>query len=269
MVDPSRGAAVGSIVRRGYGELIYRVPAPRAGGAFPRTAERWLARYAGGWQLLFPNTGDAGSIEGVEHSFNGDADDAVWEFERPDARHVIGTAYIHGFLVTRSFGLSGELGLTVETRVQNCAGRPSPFLWTEHPAFLAGSSASVEFAGSTGDADSEDSVSTGGRVRLRMPEPGDERLWRASPSPAIVRLRTNSEAPDITVIWDSNVLDAAWLWLQNGVGRAPFAEGPPCVGIEPTNAMGMGGLAAAVKDGTAAILEPGAVAECRMTVECA
>ena len=44
-----------------------------------RDEPEWLTRYTGGWPLLFPNGGDACTVDGVFHGFHGEASIAPWD----------------------------------------------------------------------------------------------------------------------------------------------------------------------------------------------
>ena len=132
------------MVRRGHGEIMYRVP---RGGALATTtttpAERWLHRYRGGWQMLFPNVGDDSRIADVEYAFNGGVDQVEWEFTG-DERRVVGSCVVHGSRISRTYGFAGARALEVLTVVENSTEAPLPYLWSEHPAFLAHDDATVE-----------------------------------------------------------------------------------------------------------------------------
>ena len=44
-----------------------------------RDEAEWLTRYTGGWPLLFPNGGDACTVDGVFHGFHGEASITPWD----------------------------------------------------------------------------------------------------------------------------------------------------------------------------------------------
>ena len=52
-----------------------------------RDEPEWLTRYTGGWPLLFPNGGDACTVDGVFHGFHGEASIAPWHC-RDNARRL-------------------------------------------------------------------------------------------------------------------------------------------------------------------------------------
>jgi len=57
-----------------------RPPSVSTGTAM-QSATVWLDHYAGGWQELFPNAGDACRYRGAELGFHGEASVAPWRYE--------------------------------------------------------------------------------------------------------------------------------------------------------------------------------------------
>src|SRR5688572_32352955 len=86
VVRPRVGGTITSILHKPTGlSVLGTVPwdavdAPLESGAAPDEPV-WLTRYAGGWPLLFPNGGNACSVDGVFHGFHGEASITPWEAE--------------------------------------------------------------------------------------------------------------------------------------------------------------------------------------------
>ena len=85
-VRPHVGGTITEILHKPTGlSVLGTVPwepvdAPLESGAAPDEPV-WLTRYTGGWPLLFPNGGNACSVDGVFHGFHGEASISPWEAE--------------------------------------------------------------------------------------------------------------------------------------------------------------------------------------------
>ena len=83
-INPQVGGTITEVRHKPSGlSVLGRVPwaavdAPLASLA-ARDEPEWLTRYTGGWPLLFPNAGDACTVDGVFHGFHGEASIAPWE----------------------------------------------------------------------------------------------------------------------------------------------------------------------------------------------
>ena len=104
----------------------------------------WLEHYAGGWQELFPNGGDACDYKGVELSFHGEASMIPWNYEiiensseRIDVR-LFTRLRRSPFTIERRMQVErGRPVLTLHGKVTNEAGEPMDYMWSHHPAFGA------------------------------------------------------------------------------------------------------------------------------------
>ena len=99
-VNPQVGGTITEIVHRPSGlSVLGRVPwdpvdAPIASFA-ARDEPEWLTRYTGGWPLLFPNGGDACTVDGMFHGFHGEASIAPWRWEASARQSSAGAAILH------------------------------------------------------------------------------------------------------------------------------------------------------------------------------
>ena len=100
-VNPKVGGTITAIIHLGLGlSVLGEVPwdpvdAP-IGGFAARDEMHWLSRYTGGWPLLFPNGGDACTVDGVFHGFHGEASISPWKATacgRPPRAHA---TVLHG-----------------------------------------------------------------------------------------------------------------------------------------------------------------------------
>src|SRR3974377_1121168 len=84
-VLPDKGADIYSFVSKPHNlDVLWKSPwQPRPGvpAAMAALSEAaWLDQYEGGWQVLFPNAGDACAYRGAALSFHGEASASPWEY---------------------------------------------------------------------------------------------------------------------------------------------------------------------------------------------
>lgn len=257
---------------------------PLESGAAP-DEQTWLTRYTGGWPLLFPNGGDACTVDGVFHGFHGEASISAWKAEmsgnaiRLD-RHFT-TVPVR---MTRTISVDDDV---VRVREISTAEGDSPVvvMWGHHPTFGSDLLA-TDFEITTGARsitidegyDPPDNPlrpgATGawpfvegksGIVDLRQPLnilPDGRMASLAylndfeSPWIAIRRL---DDAIAVALSWDTSVLPSAWIWLEvGGTSDAPWCGRTRLIGLEP-NSTGLAyGLAEARRRGARLItLQPG------------
>jgi hypothetical protein len=104
----------------------------------------WLEHYAGGWQELFPNGGDACQYRGVELSFHGEASMIPWDYEVIHNNPQTVEVRLYTRLRRSPFSIERRMRvdshqpiLTICGRITNEAGEPMDYMWSHHPAFGA------------------------------------------------------------------------------------------------------------------------------------
>ena len=99
---------------------------------------QWLERYAGGWQLVLPNGGDACEEYGVEWGFHGEACLVPWEVDACDAASAtLSTDLFRAPLsIERTLEIDGPV-LRIEETVTNTSPDLIELMWSHHPAFGA------------------------------------------------------------------------------------------------------------------------------------
>lgn len=141
-LTPGRGANIDSIIdRRTSTELLFRTPwGWLEESEIPPgdTQHHWLARYAGGWQLLLPNAGTATCRAGVQQGYHGEVAVIAWRTGHSDSSRAefqcrLTTAPL---TVRRRVELSGPT-LTITDTVFNESRVPVAACWVSHPAFGA------------------------------------------------------------------------------------------------------------------------------------
>jgi len=269
-LDLDRGAHLFELVDRRSGEqLLYRDPRGLAG------------HLVGGWYELFPNAGPASAHAGRAVPQHGDVRDAPWrlEAEEESAVELLVESAVLPLRLRRRVELDGPVVLVRES-VESLGDEPTPYLWGHHITF--GETLAV---GARISVPSEDIVATaafsraasrvapdragaplsampgreGGTVDLRAfpGAPASEMLFarRTAPWFAVEGPRSS-----ILVEWDPEAFPALWIWMENrGAEGEPFLGRTVGLALEPQSSP-VPSLAAAIADGSAPFLAPGATA---------
>lgn len=146
-VLPEKGADIYSLVWKPQGlDILWKAPwglVKTAAATLAAASEAaWLDQYAGGWQVIFPNGGDACSYRGAPLNFHGEASVSPWACT---VRRMSGDAAGLDLSVTlrRSpFALSraltierGSPALRIFDTIENLGEEPLHYMWGQHPAF--------------------------------------------------------------------------------------------------------------------------------------
>jgi hypothetical protein len=226
----------------------------------------WLARFGGGWPLMFPNAGDACVVDGLRHGFHGEASVAPWRAERRDGALVLSRRFLSAPVrMTRSLRLDGGR-LVVEEEAT--ADAPVAAMWGQHVTFgsdlLAGpveiaTNATRVAACATYDPPANPlepgRVGTwpilpgpDGPVDLSRPGAG----WAALAcldgfeGPPWVELRRSDGALAARLDWSADPWPLAWLWIETGgTAEGPWFGRGRLIGVEPCSTWPATGLAAA------------------------
>jgi hypothetical protein len=280
-VRPRVGGTITEIRHKGTGlSVLGSVPwraveAPLESGAAP-DERAWLTRYNGGWPLLFPNGGDACTVDGVFHGFHGEASISPWDAAlhgntiRLERRMT--TVPVH---MTRIISVDGDV-VRVQERAVNESAALVVVMWGHHPTFgsdlLAGDFEITTGArgvtidggydppanplrpgatgrwpvvpGKHGDVDLRQpmSAATDGRMASLAYLDDFESPW--------IALRRLDDAIAILLSWDGAIFPTAWLWLElAGTPDAPWQGRTRLVGLEPNTSPLAYGLAEARRRG--------------------
>lgn len=284
-VNPQVGGTITGITHLKTGfSVLGTVPwdaidAPIAGHAARDEAE-WLTRFTGGWPLLFPNGGDACTVDGVFHGFHGEASIAPWTVQASATALRLTRRFVTVPVeMRRDMTVAGDLLLIRET-VRMTGPLPIDVMWGQHVTFgsdlLDGDVAITTSATAvTADADYDPPANplkpgaTGrwphlaGKLHLvdlgRPGAPqaslaylyGFDRAWAA-----ICRL---DNAIAVQLCWDAMHFPCAWLWQElGGTRQAPWHGRARLIGIEPGTTMpGLGLATAKARGGRLLCLKPG------------
>jgi hypothetical protein len=227
----------------------------------------WLSEYRGGWQLLVPNAGAACVIDNLPLPFHGE-----WSRTKVDIVHTspsevsmqAGTRL--PFVVRRTIRVCNDPArVQITTTVTNIAESPYPFVWGEHPAFLASPGDQIDMP--PGDVlDAADELH---RTTTWPDGPlGDSRLDRV---PSVRPTESVHFLPDrssgwvalrrahvgVALVWDIIDFPHLWLWRELGSTGFPFFGRTSIVALEPACTWPGDGLANAVDRGQAHFLNGG------------
>jgi hypothetical protein len=220
----------------------------------------WNARYAGGWQLLFPHAGAAQAIAGVQHPYHGEAAYRVFTVcaaTGSDAtiEVMLETAPVR---IRRAFSLDGAT-LRVTDEFWNQSPDVVEYDHVQHIAFgapllgpdceiLTGAGAFTadptyaggEFEAGRRFAWPHAARRDGTAVRLdQIPPPQANILrfgWLGDFAAPWISLRSRRRDLTVKLEWADAELDCAWLWLEAGASRRPPWSGQGyALGLEPAS----------------------------------
>jgi hypothetical protein len=284
-VNPRVGGTITRIQHLGSGlSVLGTVPwdaidAP-IGSFAARDEAHWLSRYTGGWPLLFPNGGDACTVDGVFHGFHGEASITPWTVSA-SATTVRLTRRFFTVPVTMNRQLIIESDqLIIQEELQMHGSRPIDVMWGHHPSFgsdlLAGP---LEITTSVRRVTVDDSYDpatnplipgTAGDWPIVAGKHGSFDLSHPSKTMAAlaylhdfdtawVVLRRLDNAIAVALTWDAKQFPCAWLWVElGGTVEAPWHGRTRLIGIEPNTTRPALGIAEAKARGGALLrLDPG------------
>lgn len=240
----------------------------------------WLTRYTGGWPLLFPNGGDACTVDGVFLGFHGEASISPWECEATPSSVRLKRSFVSvAAQMERELAVEGEL-LVIRERLLMTGEKLIEVMWGHHPTFgsdlLAGP---VE-------------ITTGGKL-IRVDDsfdppanpltPGGTGLWPTVPGKngpydlsrpcgrisvaaylsgferAWIAMRRMDDAIAVALSWEVSRFPCAWIWYElGGTAEAPWNGLGNVIGLEPnTTQPGMGIANAKARGSQLLKLSPG------------
>jgi hypothetical protein len=297
-VVPVKGADIVGLVAKPDGvDVMWKSPwgLPPLVGGVPAAFDSqvtWSAAYEGGWQVLFPNGGPAGTYKGVELNFHGEASTSAWEIDGIDAAGESAEIRLSlrlrrsPFRIERQMRLAGDRPvLTIRERVTNLGGERMEFMWGHHPAygapFLSGACRIDTSAGAVwADADYDGPANPLTRdatfdwpVGARDGVPADLSMLPAEDGPPrqmLAFLRdfpgshgwygiTNTELGlGVGLVWPLDVFPFAWFWQEMHASSGfPWYREVYTMAIEPFTSIPGGLLNVMEKTQTQRALDPG------------
>ena len=284
-INPQVGGTITSITHLELGlSVLGTVPWDAIDAPIESIAARdeteWLTRYTGGWPILFPNGGDACTVDGVFHGFHGEASISPWTVKAsPESLRLVRRFHTVPVEMQRELTVVGDM-LIIRERLRMTGSHPIDVMWGHHPTFgsdlLAGP---VEISAGTRHVTVDDTYdpaanplrpgATGtwpivagktGPVDLGRPEGIPTAMaYLHDFDAAWVAMRRVDNAIAIALSWDAAHFPCAWLWYElGGTTEAPWHGRGRVIGIEPNSTRPGIGLANAKRLGSSLLhLDPG------------
>jgi hypothetical protein len=279
-LDPAHGGEILDLIDLSSGrQLLGRPPfassSPLDGDV---DEEGWTARYRGGWQLLTPNAGCVSKVAGELHPFHGRASNAPWDIvDEGCAAATLGWSG-HGLRVLRRVLLDGPT-LRAETEwvaLREDAG----FVAVEHIALgleLLAPSATIHLPGGVAFELSEldgpvrapthapswpDALLLDGLVErvdtFSVSEPSARFLAVQGLAEGWYEVVNDVTGQGLRVEWDVAAMPHLWLWREVRTTGGVWRKQAEILALEPASVTHSLGLARALADGEAIVLDVGA-----------
>jgi hypothetical protein len=275
LVDPARGAEITSARLDGH-ELLSVMHWPRAAppSATYLNEDEFTWAWAGGWQLAFPNAGDASTHRGRRHGFHGEASFRPWKVVEDSEASVL-LEWTSGGLAARRRITVLEDGFQVSTEVAALGPEPEDFIAVEH-LILGSAVTDGGYRLGVPDAGLVD-LMDGTRKPLQWPGEIDDRSgsrWDEVPiganlsrfgvvgpmSTGSIKVLPGGMESELELRWDSTKLPYVWIWQeQDGDSAPPWDGRTHALGIEPSMVPDGDGIESAAASGHLATVEPGEV----------
>ncbi|HEY4026600.1 MAG TPA: DUF4432 family protein [Candidatus Dormibacteraeota bacterium] len=272
------------------------VPPPAAG---PDPELAFIHRYPGGWQEVFPNGGAPSTHRGVRFGQHDEVWQLAWDVDvvEDDPRAVavalaVRTVRVPCRLRKELWLRAGRPRLELRETVENLSGDPVEVMWGHHvtfgPPFL-GEGCRIAVPDGVRVVPHAAAINPPGR-RVRPVESTWPLAAAPDGSPVDLGLLPPPGAPSdivylhgfregwyevrdpaglgLRVTWDAAVLPYLWFWQEFGAWRHhPWFGRHYNVGLEPFSSYPTDGLAEAVRNGTALVLEPHGRRQLHLTAE--
>jgi hypothetical protein len=286
--DPAHGGEILDLVNvRTGAQYLGRPPfAPLPPLAGDLDEDTWTDRYRGGWQTVAPNAGNACAVDGIHHGFHGAASTGVWSVA--DAGRDAATFEWEGggLAVSRRLAIEGG-GLAVET-TWRAISSPAPLIWVEHFTVgvqLLSPEVEIQLPGGRGyelseiDGPAQPPDGAPGWPDMLLLDGSIERLDRWSLDRPHARFGCIADLPSgrlevrnaaigdgLALEWDVEVLPHLWIWHEVRTSGGRWRQQAEVLGLEPASVPHSLGLARALAESQARIVEPGTDLSCRLVV---
>jgi hypothetical protein len=265
-VDPRVGGTITRVLHKPTGlSVLGCVPWTAVEEPLPEQARdesEWLTRYTGGWPLLFPNAGDACTVEGRFHGFHGEASISPWDIvESQTSQLVLKRRFtVIPAHMRRSISVAGGT-LMIHEDLSYFGESDIDLMWGHHPTFgsdlLDGP---FEITSGAQAISIEPAYAPPQGADLMRPNgPLASLAYLTSFDTAWVAIRRLDDAIAIRLTWDAARFPCAWLWHELEATTAePWAGRTRLIGIEPsTTPCGLGLAEARRRAAPLLRLEPG------------
>lgn len=257
------------------------------------SATAWLEAYAGGWQVIFPNGGDAALYKGVTLGYHGEASMKAWDYEILSESVSALEVKMASRLSRSPYSIerwmrveTGSPVLHIRERISNHAGEEMDCMWSHHPAYGApflsehcvidigasGFVADDRYAGSANPLTLSQRYQwpmAGETDMSRVPGPDEERdilAYFQDFDAGWYAITNRDMGLGVGLVWDASVFPYAWFWQElNASSGFPFYKCSYVMAIEPAASIPGQGLTTVMeKTGTHLTLGPGESREIEM-----
>ena len=257
----------------------------------------WLEHYEGGWQLIFPNGGDACRYKGADLNYHGEASVSTWDYKvRRRTAAAVSVEFSaelarSPFRLRRTVTVERSLAaLLIEERVENRGEEDMHFMWGHHPAFGApflNTDCRLQVparsflvhdaeisprcrlqAGTRGSwpvLDGKD----GRKLDLSIMPPSGDRTtefgYLCDLDAGWYALTNNTARMGFGLAWPKEIFPYLWFWQElRGSFGYPWYGRCYVMAVEPFTSIPGVGLARAIGSGTAPVLAAGGHVEARL-----
>lgn len=248
-VTPNVGGTITEVLHGPTGlSVLGRVPwtaveEPLAAAA--RDEPEWLTRYSGGWPLLFPNAGDACTVDGVFHGFHGEASIMRWDVvgARKDQLVLERHFTVIPAHMRRTFTVTGET-LSISELLTYSGDAATDVMWGHHPSFgsdlldgpveITSGAAHIKIEPAYAPPEGADLLRPVAQLASLAYLTGFDSAWAT--------IRRLDDAIAIHLAWDGARFPCAWLWHElEGTTTPPWSGHTRLIAIEPnTTPCGLG-----------------------------
>lgn len=279
IVDPRHGAEFLDLVDVKRGRHVLGHPAHSPLDPVPGDVdeETWIRSYRGGWQLIAPNTGNACTVDGDRHGFQGSSSTEPWTLLDADSSSASLAWTGHGLAFERRVEVAGDR-VEVEVGVR-ALDRPAPLALVEHVGFgislldpevelVLPGGLTFEFSEETGPPVPPDDA--GDWPVARMLDGSERRCDRWSSSEPDFALVSVADVPEgkallqnaergmgIELSWETELLPHLWIWHEERHTDGPWRTATEMLAIEPASTPHSLGLAEAIAHDQAHWILPG------------
>lgn len=277
-VDPAHGAEILDLIDLSTGrQLLGRPPFSSLtpeGGDLDEAA--WTARYRGGWQTVLPNAGNACEVAGERHGFHGAASVEPWKLLSSDQSVAEMSWAGHGLVVRKTVSVSEAVRVEYEIEAQRDG---VPVVALEHLTVgteLLDPSVEIDLpVAPCYELDEVDGPTSppagcaswpsitlrdGSRERgerWSISEPRSRLYTLHSPPAGWCALRNPARRQGLAIAWDADWFAHCWVWHESRMSGGQWRGATEILALEPATVPHSLGLARALQDGHARVLDAG------------
>jgi len=265
-VNPRAGGTITGLRHRPSGlSVLGQVPWTTIEDPLPAPARdepEWLTRYTGGWPLLFPNAGDACTVDGVFHGFHGEASVSPWDVTSATSDTLVLARRFNAVPVfmRREISIARDT-LTIREALKHHGDAAISVMWGHHPTFgsdlLDGP---FEMTSGAAEMSIEPAFAPPASANLLRPSaPLASLAYLQRFAQSWAAIRRCDDAIAVLLTWDGARFPCAWLWHElEATAAAPWSGRTRLIAIEPNTTPCALGLAEAMARGAPLLrLAPG------------